>query len=131
MLKTGKLLKALYPNMLHITCLAHALHRICEFVRDEFPDIDKLISLCKKIFLKAPSRVSLYKELYPLLPLPPAPVRCHVNWTPKTGRAKTGLRNPDARQLDACDNWTRATIGRVRQLDGRRMRHALKLFHNI
>jgi hypothetical protein len=74
MLKTGKLLKALYPNMLHITCLAHALHRICEFVRDEFPDIDKLISLCKKIFLKAPSRVSLYKELYPLLPLPPAPV---------------------------------------------------------
>jgi hypothetical protein len=61
--------------MLHITCLAHALHCICEFVRDEFPpDIDKLISLCKKIFLKAPSRVSLYKELYPLLPLPPAPV---------------------------------------------------------
>jgi hypothetical protein len=33
-----------------------------------------LISLCKKIFLKAPYRVSLYKELYPLLPLPPAPV---------------------------------------------------------
>jgi hypothetical protein len=29
------------------------------------------------------------------------------------------------------DNWTHATIGRVRQLDGRRMRHALKLFHNI
>jgi hypothetical protein len=38
---------------------------------------------------------------------------CHVNWTPKTGRAETGRRNLDARQLDACDNWTRATIGRV------------------
>jgi hypothetical protein len=44
-----------------------------------------------------------------------------------------------SRQLDA-ENWTRenwspqpgrATIGRVRQLDGGRMRHALKLFHNI
>lgn len=74
MLKTGKLLKECFPNMLHITCLAHALHRICEFVRDQFPDVDKLISLCKKIFLKAPSRVSVYKELNPLLPLPPAPV---------------------------------------------------------
>jgi hypothetical protein len=29
-----------------------------------------------------------------------------------TGRAKTGRRNLDARQLDACDSWTRATIGR-------------------
>jgi hypothetical protein len=37
---------------------------------------------------------------------------CPVNWTPKTGRAKTGRRNLDARQLDACDSWTRATIGR-------------------
>jgi hypothetical protein len=33
-------------------------------------------------------------------------VMCHVNWTPKTGSAKTGRRNLDARQLDSCDNWT-------------------------
>jgi hypothetical protein len=52
--------------------------------------------------------------------------RCHVNWTPKTGRAKTGRRNLDGRQLDARDNWTHATIGRVRQLDGGRMRQYLK-----
>jgi hypothetical protein len=33
--------------MLHITCIAHALHRICEYIRDEYPDVDKLISLVK------------------------------------------------------------------------------------
>jgi hypothetical protein len=74
MIKTGKLLKAQYPNMSHITCIAHALHRICEYIRDEYPDVDKLISLVKKIFLKAPHRISLYKEKMPHLPLPPNPV---------------------------------------------------------
>lgn len=34
MIKAGQLLKYAYPHMLHITCTA--LHRICEFVKDEF-----------------------------------------------------------------------------------------------
>jgi hypothetical protein len=35
------------------------------------------------------------------------------NWSPQPGRATIGrMRQLDARQLDACDNWTRATIGR-------------------
>jgi hypothetical protein len=46
-----------------------------------------------------------------------------------------GRRKLDVRKLVAAtwtrDNWTRATFGRVRQLDGGRMRHVLKLFHNI
>lgn len=74
MLKTGKLLQEHFPNMLHVTCLAHALHRVCEFIRDSFPDINSLISCFKKILLKAPSRVSLYKEICPNIPLPPQPV---------------------------------------------------------
>lgn len=74
MLKAGKLLKNIYPNMLHITCVAHALHRICEFIRNEFPEVDKVIAFFKQILRKAPSRVSLYKEQYPTLPLPPVPV---------------------------------------------------------
>jgi hypothetical protein len=44
MLKTGKLLKNYFPNMLHLTCFAHGLHRICEFIRDSFPDINSSIS---------------------------------------------------------------------------------------
>jgi hypothetical protein len=54
--------------------IAHALHRICEFIREKFSDIDKLISTCKKIFLKSPQRVALYKEMCPDLSLPPQPV---------------------------------------------------------
>lgn len=74
MLKVGKLLKQHFSNILHLTCFAHAIHRICEFIREEFPDVNTLISTCKKILLKAPSRLSLYKENCPNLPLPPQPI---------------------------------------------------------
>lgn len=47
MLKTGKLLKQKFPNMLHLTCCAHALHRVAEFIRESFPDVNSLISLVK------------------------------------------------------------------------------------
>jgi hypothetical protein len=46
------------------------------------------------------------------------------------GVTSIGRRKLDARKLVAAtwtgDNWTRATIGRVRQLDGGRMRQYLK-----
>lgn len=74
MIKPGKLLKNKFPNMLHVTCIAHSLHRLCEFIRDKVPDVDKLVSLCKKNFLKAPHRISIYREVCPDLPLPPSPV---------------------------------------------------------
>jgi hypothetical protein len=47
MLKTGKLLKNYFPNMLHLTSFAHGLHRICEFIRASFANINSLISLFK------------------------------------------------------------------------------------
>lgn len=48
--------------------------RYTEFVREEYENVDCLVSECKKIFLKAPSRITIYKERCPHLPLPPAPV---------------------------------------------------------
>ncbi|KRY27042.1 hypothetical protein T01_642 [Trichinella spiralis] len=63
----------LFPNMLHLTCLAHGLHRIAEHVRCLYPDVDRLISNVKKLFLKAPSRVQLFKAMAPEIPLPPQP----------------------------------------------------------
>jgi hypothetical protein len=36
MLKAGKNLKALYPQLLHVTCLAHALNLVAEEVRGHF-----------------------------------------------------------------------------------------------
>ncbi|KRX24248.1 hypothetical protein T07_9349 [Trichinella nelsoni] len=74
MRKAAGALKVLFPNMLHLTCLAHGLHRIAEHIRCLFPDADRLISNVKKVFLKAPSRVQLFKEVAPEIPLPPQTV---------------------------------------------------------
>uniref|UniRef100_A0A915DTZ2 DUF659 domain-containing protein n=1 Tax=Ditylenchus dipsaci TaxID=166011 RepID=A0A915DTZ2_9BILA len=69
-----EVLSALYPNMIHQTCLCHALHRVAEQIRFLFPDVDNLISNVKKVFTKAPTRISLFRELCSNLPLPPAPI---------------------------------------------------------
>lgn len=74
MLSAGRNLKNYLPQMKHITCLAHALHRVSEQIRLEYHDVDILIANVKTIFLKAPSRVRILKEKYPNLPLPPQPV---------------------------------------------------------
>lgn len=74
MVKAGNALRVFYPKMIHLTCLAHAMHRVAETVRSMYPDVDLLISTVKKIFLKAPSRVAVLKQNYPELCLPPQPV---------------------------------------------------------
>lgn len=67
-------LKLTYSSLVPVTCLAHGLSLVAEKVRACFPKVDSLISNVKKIFLKAPNRVSKYKEMYADLPLPPKPV---------------------------------------------------------
>lgn len=54
MVKSGKTLQILYSKMVHITCLAHGLHRVAEQIRINFPEINSFISNIKKVFLKAP-----------------------------------------------------------------------------
>lgn len=67
-------LKLLYANMEHVTCLTHALHRVSEKIRKNFPLVDELISNMKKLFLKAPARTLMFKTFAPDIPLPPNPV---------------------------------------------------------
>ncbi len=74
MLKGGSDLRTFYPDLVHCTCMAHGLHRICEKTREIFKDVNTLISTCKKVFLKAPLHHTLYKESYPDLPFPPEPI---------------------------------------------------------
>ena len=74
MTKSGRLMKLNYPNLLHITCLVHAIHRVCEQVREMFPEVNKFIACMKKIFLKSGSRIHKFKQACPDLPLPPKPV---------------------------------------------------------
>jgi hypothetical protein len=37
MIKAAKALQFLYPKMIHVTCLMHALHRVAEEVRGRYP----------------------------------------------------------------------------------------------
>lgn len=92
-------LQVLYPKMIHFTCSAHGLHRLAEFIRDEFSDVNKLISSVKKIFTKvsnrkgfelyftifqkyifetyyfqAPMRQRQFKSMFPQTSLPPQPI---------------------------------------------------------
>lgn len=60
--------------MVHITCLAHGLQRVPEQIRMNFPEMNSLISNIKKVFLKAPYRINLCKNLAPSIPLLPEPI---------------------------------------------------------
>ena len=73
MVKTGTTLKVFHSKMIHLTCMAHALNRVAEKIREVFPDVNKLINNGKKIFLKAPHHVSVYRDKMDC-PLPPEPV---------------------------------------------------------
>ncbi len=67
-------LRAIYPKMLHVTCLAHGLHRVAEQVRIEYPFVNEWIVSVKRIFLKSPSRNRAFKDAAPQVPLPPEPI---------------------------------------------------------
>ncbi|KAL4141465.1 hypothetical protein QTP88_004102 [Uroleucon formosanum] len=74
MIKVSKTLNVFFPNMIHISCLAHMIQRLAEKVREMYPNVNTLVSNLKKVFLKAPQRVDVYKEIMPNVPLPPEPV---------------------------------------------------------
>lgn len=74
MMKAGKSLSVFYENMIHLTCIAHGIHRVAEEIRNQFPKVNSAISLIKKIFMKAPSRIQIFKSKLPEVPLPPEPV---------------------------------------------------------
>ena len=74
MVKAGKNLKDIYDCLIHITCLVHALHRVCEEVKAMCSKLNKLITSVKQIYRKAGSRLIAWKKAYPRVPVPPRPV---------------------------------------------------------
>ncbi|XP_018494524.1 uncharacterized protein LOC100907846 [Galendromus occidentalis] len=48
MRKAANALQVLFPRMKHVTCAAHALHRVAEEARLLFPEVDKLVSNGKR-----------------------------------------------------------------------------------
>ncbi|XP_023216012.1 tyrosine-protein kinase Abl-like [Centruroides sculpturatus] len=73
MLSAFSNLKYIYNNLKHVTCLAHALHRVCECIHVEYSKANNFISEMKMVLFKCPSREHLYQDITGL-PLPPSPV---------------------------------------------------------
>jgi hypothetical protein len=53
--------KALYSKMMLVTCLVHAHDRIEETICGKFNNVDGLVLNVKKVFLKALSRLEIFK----------------------------------------------------------------------
>ena len=49
MLKAGDSLSVFYPNLIHVPCICHALHRTAEKIRLNFKQVDELIANTKKV----------------------------------------------------------------------------------
>jgi hypothetical protein len=73
MLLAGKNLKGIFPNLNHVTCIAHALNRVCSSIQENLDFVNKFVSSMKKVFLNSKSKQELYKEVTGLR-LPPVPV---------------------------------------------------------
>jgi hypothetical protein len=74
MCKAGRALRLIYPRMIHIICVDHGLHNLSETIRDNYPQVDLLISKTKKVFLKSPKRIERFRSQCPGISLPPKPV---------------------------------------------------------
>ena len=73
MIKAGSDLKSLYPNLLHVTCMAHGVQRVVDLIRENHPYTDELVANMKAIFTNCSRRKRLWTEKTEL-PLPPEPV---------------------------------------------------------
>lgn len=73
MIKTGQILKNIYANLKHVSCLVHLLHNICEKICDKAVIVDKYIALLKKILNKNPTKSELFysyvNETLPKFPI--------------------------------------------------------------
>ena len=59
------ILKPLYFNMIHVTCLAHMVHLIAEEARKYSKNANDFTNYIKKVFKKSPANVTILKTLFP------------------------------------------------------------------
>lgn len=63
----------MFPNLKHITCLAHALHRVAEKIREDNDEVNLFISKAKATLRKSSHRQQQF-QIETELALPPIPV---------------------------------------------------------
>jgi len=52
MVKMTESLIVSFSNMIHVTCVAHGLHKVNEITKLEYSNIDNTLSFIKKVFFK-------------------------------------------------------------------------------
>ena len=62
-------LKTLYPNLFHVTCVAHMLHNCSEKIRAYYTDVDQLIAWTKAATVKNKTRRNKFEDIG----MPPEP----------------------------------------------------------
>ena len=67
---SGNILKSLYPNLIHITCLAHLIHNCSLKVKQSYPRVDAIIATTKTATVKNATR----RNLFHTIGVPPQPV---------------------------------------------------------
>jgi hypothetical protein len=69
-----------YPKLIHVTYAAHALHRIYDIIRVLYPNANKLVANGKKIVVKVPATIELFKSKAPDATFPFSTSRWETWW---------------------------------------------------
>lgn len=78
MKKAGRDLRPFFRKMVHVTCIAHAIHLLATTVAKNYPLARQAIMQTKAVFRISPKRRKHFKQCYPTTPLPPRP--CETRW---------------------------------------------------
>lgn len=62
MVKCFRDLKGLFPRMNHVSCLAHAMHRVCEHIREKHDLVDNFLGKMRVVFTRSNDRSQLWKD---------------------------------------------------------------------
>ena len=69
MTTAGKVLKELYPQLFHVTCVSHLFHSYAEKTRAHYFNVDNLITRIKAALIKNKERRNRFREIS-ILPEP-------------------------------------------------------------
>ena len=71
MIAAGITLKSWYPELFHVTCVAHLLHNCAMKIKSHFEDVDRLLAKIKAIKIKNKTRQAKFSAVgYPSQPIP-------------------------------------------------------------
>ena len=71
MIAAGITLKSLYPELFHVSCVAHLLHHCAKKIKSHFEDVDQQFAKIKAVIIKTKTRHAKFSAIgYPPQPVP-------------------------------------------------------------